>query len=360
MKICYLAGANSIHSYRWIKYFADSGHDVSWISLVDSIFDPIEGVKFFKIHNARTIFSLAHSAIQVRAIVRNVRPEILHVHSVGTYGFLGLWSGAPKLIATPWGSDIIFGSESLIKRPFIRAVLQRSAVVTCDALHIRDRAVDLGVPSSRVRVINFGIDTERFSPQGVDLSIREKYEVGRGPAVISLRNFESVYDVETLIRAAPIVARTFPDVKFLLVGKGALERALRSLVDELGASAYVRFIGFVANQTLPQTLSSADLYVSTSLSDAGIAASTAEAMACGLPVVVTNSGENSAWIEDGINGMLVPVKNPVALAEKLVRVLGDGLLRSKLGAAGRLTIKQRNDFYVEMGKMLAIYKDVAR
>jgi len=101
-----------------------------------------------------------------------------------------------------------------------------------------------------------------------------------------------------------------------------------------------------------------DVYVSTSLSDAGIAASTAEAMACGLPVVITDSGENARWIEPGRNGFLVPLSEPGALAEKLLRLIDDPELRSRLGAAGRATIQERNDYQVEMAKMETLYQQI--
>ena len=106
---------------------------------------------------------------------------------------------------------------------------------------------------------------------------------------------------------------------------------------------------------MPNILSRSDIYVSTSLSDAGIAARTAEAMSCELPVVITNTGENENWISDGINGYLVASKNPRALSKKLITAIEDLTARKRVGQEGRKTILEFNDYNSEMSKMKKLY-----
>jgi glycosyltransferase involved in cell wall biosynthesis len=356
MKIIFLAAANSIHSYRWIKYFAKAGHEVIWISLAPRIFEPLPGVRYFEVDGASGLLGLLRAAFNIRKIIAQTQPDILHVHSVGTYGIMGLLSGFDPIVATPWGSDVIYGKESPIKRPFIARILRRAALITCDALHMRDEVMQLGVPAERIHIINFGIDSERFSPRPPSTAIRTANDLGEAPSVISLRNFEPVYDIPTLLKAVPKVLVQHPNTRFMLVGRGTLEVELKALASRLGIDHAVRFVGFVPNDQLPDTLCSMDVYVSTSLSDAGIAASTAESMACGLPVVVSDSGENACWINDGENGYLVPVSQPDALADRLNRLLGDAELRLRFGQAGRIAIQARNDYHTEMDKMETLYQ----
>jgi glycosyltransferase involved in cell wall biosynthesis len=178
--------------------------------------------------------------------------------------------------------------------------------------------------------------------------------------VISLRNLEPIYDVETLIRAIPLVLKEVPDVKFIIVGKGSEEEKLKNLAKELRISESVRFVGFIPNDELPKYLRTVDVYVSTSLSDAGISASTAEAMACGLPVIITKTGENEKWIEDGENGFLIPVKNSEILAEKIIFLLENKNVAQKIGIAARKTIEERNSYFREMSKMEKIYEEIIK
>jgi glycosyltransferase involved in cell wall biosynthesis len=118
----------------------------------------------------------------------------------------------------------------------------------------------------------------------------------------------------------------------------------------------VKFIGFIQNDKLPEYLNSMDVYVSTSLSDAGIAASTAEAMACGLPVIVTDVADNRVWVEDGVNGFVIPVKDPKLLAERVIHLLKNEDIRRRFGNISRKVIEERNNYYKEMAKMEEIYK----
>ena len=85
-------------------------------------------------------------------------------------------------------------------------------------------------------------------------------------------------------------------------------------------------MGWIAHDELPKYLTSADIYVSTSLSD-GASVSLVEAMACGLPVVTTDAGDAGKWIEDGRNGFIVPTKSPELLAEKIAYLLENKDLR---------------------------------
>lgn len=359
MKLCFLAAADNIHSFRWIHYFASHGHEVAWISLVPGTFERIPGIHYHELgygHDPLTVLGAVHG---IRRVLRDFNPDVLHVHSVGSYGVAGLLSGYLPLVATPWGSDVIYGKLSPIKRWFIRRVLNRATLITCDAEHMRDEITALGVDAGKARIINFGIDTNRFCPRGPSSAIRAKLDLGEAPTVISLRNFDPVYDIPNLLRAIALVLAQRPDARFVIVGRGPLEAELKALAQSLGIMDQVRFVGFVPNVELPDYLSAMDIYVSTSLSDAGIAASTAEAMACGLPVVITDSGENGRWIESGSNGFLVPVSEPTALAEKLLRLIADPDLRSRLGVAGRATIQDRNDYQIEMAKMEVLYEQIA-
>ncbi len=359
MRICFLAAADSIHSHKWIKFFAQRGHNVLWISFAPPEFGGIDGVQFHQLESSSIKpLSIPGYTLKVRKLIRDFAPDIVHAHYVGTYGLVGALSGFSPLVLTAWGSDILFAGKSFLKAPFVKYALGRSALVTCDAYHMVDAMKGyLGVPEQKIKIIYFGIDTGRFSPGEKSAAIREELGVGDAPMVISLRSFDPVYNIESLIKAVPLVLAKVPGAKFVLAGTGPEEDMLKGLAERLGVSRSINFIGRYDNEVLPDYLRSADAYVSTSLSDAGIAASTAEAMACGLPVVITDSGENGKWVQDGVNGFLVPVKDPAALAEKTIVLLRDNELKKNFSVKGRQTIVERNDYHGEMYRMLDIYKE---
>jgi glycosyltransferase involved in cell wall biosynthesis len=83
-------------------------------------------------------------------------------------------------------------------------------------------------------------------------------------------------------------------------------------------------------------------------------------MACGLPVVITDFGDNSKWVKDGEGGFIVPLKNPMTLAEKIIYLLKEKAKRKTFGAVNRATIMDKNDYFKEMTRMERIYEEITK
>ena len=359
MKICFLAGANSIHSYRWIKFFADKGYEVHWISLVPNIFGNIKGVEFYRFREfpAKPL-DILFNAIPVRKLIRKINPDILHAHYAGVNGVLGALSGFHPFVLTAWGSDILIVSKNRLVKLFIKFALKKADLITCDAEHMKEAMIELGADSSKIKIVYFGVDIRKFSPGLRDEKLIEKLKIQNCPAIISLRNFDPIYNLETLIKSIPPVLKEVPEAKFIIAGKGSEEEELKNFAKNLKVLESIRFVGWILNDELPEYLRTADIYVSTSLSDAGLSSCTAEAMASGLPVVITDTGENEKWVKDDQGGYLVPIKNPEILTEKIIHLLKNGSKRKEFGEVNRKTIKEKNDYYKEMAKMENLYKEL--
>jgi len=366
MRICYLADASSVHTRKWTGHFVEKRHDVHVISFEDA---KIEGVTVHVlklpvlIRNATFPLKVA-SIYRIKTLIKKMEPDILHAHYVTNYGLFGALCNFNPFVITAWGSDILIVPESrlisAIKRYIATYTLKKADSVTCDAEHMKETMKRLGVPEEKIKLIYFGIDTRRFSPGQKSEKLKVRLGVYNSPTIITLRNLRPVYDVESLIKSVPLVLKEIPESKFIIAGKGPEEERLKELAKSLGVSDSVKFIGFIPNDELPEYLNSMDVYVSTSLSDAGIAASTAEAMSCGLPVIVTDVADNKEWVEDGITGFVVPTKDPKLLAEKVIYLLQNENVRKKFGKISRKIIEERNNYHKEMGKMEKIYKELVR
>ena len=366
MRICYLANASSVHTRRWVRYFVERGHEIHVISFENA---RIEGttVHVLKlpvlVKNATFPLKMA-SIYRIKSLIKRMKPDILHAHYVTNYGLFGALCNFNPFVITAWGSDVLIVPEarftSMIKAYIAKYALRKADLITCDAQHIKEAMTTLWVSPEKINLIYFGVDTRKFRPEEKSEELRAKLGIYDSPAVISLRNLEPLYDIESLIRSLPLVLKEVPESQFVIAGKGSEEKRLRELAKSLGVSDNVKFIGFVQNVELPQYLSTVDVYVSTSLSDAGIAASTAEAMACGLPVVVTDVADNKKWIDNGVNGFVVPVKDPKSLAEKIIYLLQNEDIRKKFGKINRKIIEERNNYYKEMEKMEDIYKELVQ
>ncbi|MDD3101645.1 MAG: glycosyltransferase family 4 protein [Patescibacteria group bacterium] len=357
MKICFLATADSIHSKKWIEYFAKQGHEVYWLSLGIGSNDIPEGIKFYLIRKSplKLLRPLIYT-LEIKNILNKIKPDIFHIHQVWMAGAIGALINFHPLVLTAWGSDILLAPKSKLKKPLIKLALKRADLITCDAWHIREAMIKLGANSSKIIKICFGIDTKKFSPGPKDENLISELKIQNCPIIISLRNFKPIYDIETLIKAIPLVLKEFSETKFIIAGEGSEENKIKNLAKDLKILNNIRFVGSIQNNELPKYLKTSDIYISTALSDAGISASTAEAMSCQLPVVITNTGENEKWIEEGKNGFLISIRNPEILAEKIINLLKDENKRKEFGILARQKIIEENDYYEEMSKMNNIYK----
>lgn len=361
LTLAFVASA-SIHSARWVRFYADRGHRVHWFvsSPIDS---PLPGVATECLPSARggsKVWTMVQSALTLRRALNSLQPDVVHAHYAGVPGVMTALTFHRPFVLTAWGSDVLMmGRRAVLGLP-VRWALRRADLVTCDANHMIEAMTRLRVPRAKIRRINFGTEVDRFRPVPRDPAIDERLGLKADqPRVISIRNFHPVYDIGTLIRAVPRVLERIPNAAFIIGGSGPEESSLKELAGQLGVSDSIRFCGPIPNEQLPLYYAAADVYVSTSLSDAGLAASTAEAMACGLPAVITDTGENDAWIDDGVTGYLVPARADAELASRIAALLGDEPLRRSIAPRGRSVIVERSNYHVEFEKMEQLYLALA-
>lgn len=367
MKICYIASP-SVHTTRWVSYFANNGHEVHLIT-TSKLFG--EGIANVKIHLIKRYGSYlrivnyplnsASSIIQFRKLIKEISPDILHGHSITEATWLGAVSRFHPFVVTTWGSDILVApKQSKVSKWIVKYVLKRADLVTCDGEHEKESLVKLDADSRRIELVGFGTNTQKFRPRRKDIDLRKRLNIYDSPTIISVRNLKPLYDIGTLVRAIPLVLSVVPDTKFIIAGNGSERKNLENLAISLGVFDSIRFVGTLSEDDLPNYLSASDIYVSTALSDGGLSASTAEAMACGLPSVITDFGDNGKWVDDGINGFLFPLRDYQTLATKIIQLLNDEELRGEFGRVSREIIVEKNDWKKEMGKMEELYKGLVR
>ena len=349
MHILFLADASSPHSYRWIKFFSEQkGIKVSWCSFSDNTMPRLENVEI-KILKKNNPIELLKS---IRYIL-NISPDLIHVHYLGWNGFLSLFFPKIPTVLTAWGSDIVFNSKNFIMKFLIKRMIKQSTVITCDAFHLKERLVELGSDTEKVKIIMFGINEDEFNYQRRPFELKnnhDKYIVG------SIRNLHPVYDVITFLKAAKEVLKTREDVVFHVAGSGPDLKSLENFVEKHALQKHINFIGRLNSNQLLEFYESLDVYVSTSLSDGGIASSTAEAMLCQRPAIITNAAENGFWIEDQVNGRLFDCSDHINLSKIINNLLDNKSDALKLGEKGQETIISRNSYKNEMTKMINIYK----
>jgi len=371
MRICLIADGSSIHTERWANYFAQAGHDVHLISnrFADSLDATIKKHRLITNcgllgWNRFTKYPLHALWIpQAYRMIRQIKPDIVVARYITVYGYLGVVSGFHPLVLTASGSDILITPKrSFIHRILTRTTLSRADRIVCDSQFVKKEIMQLmqlrAVPH-KIAIIYPGVDTQRFSPERRSNGRRDSLAIRSAPTIISIRNLEPLYNVATVIRAVPLVLAKVPEAQFIIAGDGSQGTSLRELANSLGVSGSVRFVGRRPHHEIPEFLLSSDVYVSPSLSDSA-SVSLQEAMACELPVVVSDIPGNREWVKNGVNGYLVPAEDVASMAQTMVALLTSPEQRAKLGREGRQKIVAEAEYVSNMQKAERLYLELVR
>ncbi len=367
MKICYIADAPSIHTRKWMQYFTDKGHEVHLISYIPLKNGDIGKAKLHRlkgfplqVRGASFAINLVMYAIQVRKLIKKINPDILHAHYITDNGLLGMISGFHPLVLSAWGSDILIDPKRFpLLAPLIKYTLKKADLITSDGNNTIEEIKRSYKRSGKYEVIIPGVDSHKFTPERRDEGLRQKLGVDDSSLIVSTRFLRPIYDLETLIRAIPLVLRTIPEAKFIIIGEGEQKEYLEEMARSLHVLDSIIFLGNVPHEELPHYLATADIYVSTSLSDT-IAISTLEAMACGPAPVVTDVGDIRKWVQNGENGFVIPVQRPDLLAERVVYLIKNKELRQKMAEINCQLIEQRADYEKEMARAEKLYEELIR
>jgi glycosyltransferase involved in cell wall biosynthesis len=220
--------------------------------------------------------------------------------------------------------------RSYVKATEGRMLEQAGCITTVSKALANELHILHGIDPGSIKVLGNGVDTEAFVPGKAKPN--EKIVLYTGHLAYN----KGLID---LVEAARHVLRKYPEVSFVLTGRGPIERELRAMIANMNIANNFRFVGYVDRASLIELYQNATVYVFPSYYE-GLPTSVLEAMACGTPVVATAIDGIPEVVIDGKNGFTVPVKNPRAIAFAIVRLLEDEELRKRIGQTARQTIRE--------------------
>jgi glycosyltransferase involved in cell wall biosynthesis len=221
---------------------------------------------------------------------------------------------------------------------------------------VRDVLVESGVPAEKIRLVPSGIDLETFANKRDSDYIKREFDItDETPVVGNVAALTPNKSQADLIRAARIVTDRFPHARFFVVGEGKKRGELEALISELDLDDTVVLTGFREDRL--EVMSTFTCFVLSSRLE-GLGTSVMDAQAMGVPVVATKTGGVPDIIEDDVTGLLVPVRDPDALARSIQRLLGDEGLRQRL-AEKALAQAEGYDYRRMVYKTLDAYRQLA-
>ncbi|MGD2182740.1 glycosyltransferase family 4 protein [Lusitaniella coriacea] len=291
--------------------------------------NPFES-QFIKFHYLGTskpwLGRIKLSASLVARIVKQ-RPDRVfcgHINLAPLVGSVCQSIGIPYTVLT-------YGKEVWeILTPLKKKALDDASEIWTISRYSRDRACEANqLDPQNIQLLPCIVNCDVFTPGEKPKTLLERYDLGGSKVLMTVARLWSgdrYKGVDVTIRALPEIAKSFPDIKYLVIGRGDDQPRLAQLAEDLGVRDRVVFAGFVPTEELPDHYRVADAYVMPSQEGFGIVY--LEAMACGIPVVSGNADGSSEPLQDGKVGWQVPRKDEKAVATACIEILSGNDKRS--------------------------------
>lgn len=297
-----------------------------------------------------------HAAWRMSRILKDLKPDVVHAHdphavALASLGLAFNTSGdSPPLVASRRVTT------HLRPHTFSRWKYHQVDRFIAASQAVRSTLLHDGVPSDRIVLVHSGIDIHRVQAEPPINVHAEFWLPTHAPLVGAAGALTTEKGHRHLIEAAAAVVRDVPDARFVIVGEGELRHALERQIHELHLEKHVFLAGF-----RPDALAfhkAFDVFVATPAAE-GLGTALLSAMASAKAVVATEVGGIPEIVRQGETGIVVPPRDPEALAQAIVRLLKDDELRARMGRAGFEQVRRMFSAERMVEETLTVYRAVA-
>jgi len=358
MKVIYFSNDYCTHDHRFLTAIRDGGHQVYHLRLQANLRQvedrPVpEGVEIVQWAGGQREFrwrDVPKLVASLRQVIKRIRPDLIHAGPIQTAAFVAVLTGFRPILTMSWGFDLMeYIHRGKWWQWVTRYTLKHSTFFTSDAMVTRNTAVEYGMNPDRTVVFPWGVDLQRFAPSTVNRPSSEPF------TLFCNRAWEMRYGVDILAKAFVKVAASRPSVSLMLLGGGSQANRIRQILLQGGALDRVQMPGQVSQTELPRWYHWADVYISPSHVD-GSSVSLMEALASGLPCLVSDIPANKEWVTEGENGWLFPDGDANALASKILLAIAQRDKLPEIGRAARAVAEARADWQKNSEILMQTYQ----
>ncbi len=343
------------------------GHDVTVLVTNLGARTAVEQVGGVRVIKAGRLATVARAPISLdfpRLLARQ-RPDVAHLHFPYPFGEVShLFLGRARRTVITYHSDVVRQKGWLrLYRPLLWRVLRRADRIVATSPKYVESSPFLRPLADRCTVIPLGIDLARFqadrSAEARDIRARFCTPLPTGDAPDPLILFVGLL---RYYKGLSILLQAMTDIhaRLLVIGEGPMAGEWKRMANDLGLNGRVFFLGEIANEQLPAFYQAADMFVlpATQRSEAfGLVQ--VEAMASGLPIISTEVGTGTSWVnQHGETGLVVPPGDVQALALAIRTLLADPARRRQMGQRGRERANRDFSRDVMADRVLALYEEL--
>jgi glycosyltransferase involved in cell wall biosynthesis len=297
------------------------------------------------------------AAWRLSRVLKQLQPDIVHAHDPHGVAMASLAVSMSTLPARPRLVASRRVDFHMRQSALSRWKYRQVDCFICASDAIRRIVVSDGIPSRRTVTVHEGIDLGRVAAAPRAELHQELWLPHEAPLVGNVAALVPHKGQRHLVDAAHLVLPQHPDARFIIAGEGELRAALEQQIRQHHLEKHVMLAGFRAD--ILSLHKAFDVFVMSSVTE-GLGTSLLDAMACGKPVVATAVGGIPEVVVHEETGLLVPPRNPAAMAEAIVRLLSDAALRARMGAAGLARVGDCFSAETMVKNTLRVYQQLAR
>lgn len=279
---------------------------------------------------------------EIGKLIRLYGPDIVHTHSSFSGKLAAYLCGVPcrfytRHCAFPQPKKLTtFPGKQL--NGLVNNVLATDIVAVAKAA--ADNLTETGVDPKKITVIINGVEEVRRTSPEEQMELKKSLGIGEGGFVCGISaRLEEYKGHRYLLESAKIVLNRHPNAFFLIIGGGSEEENLKRQAAELGIAGRVIFTGFVHDVAPFYNIMRLNLNCSVGTETSSLALS--EGMSLSIPAIATTYGGNPYMVSDGVNGFLVPERDPEAMADKICLLIESPALLDKLSSGAREIYEQK-------------------
>ncbi|MCG2728028.1 MAG: glycosyltransferase [Candidatus Methanoperedenaceae archaeon] len=370
MRILYFSKDYTTHDRRFLSKLGKSRHDVWFLRLEDDGIPYEKGplppeIRQVDWRGGQKPVSTPDEWLRLmpdfEKVLNDIQPDLVHAGPVQSCGFMTALAGFHPFLVMSWGSDILVKADQDDFWKWLTCyTLRHSDMLLSDCRAVSVKVQQLvGYADERIIQFPWGIDLNNFAPGAGSFELRKRMDLEDAFVILSTRSLEQIYGIDVLLDAFRRAHALNPRLRLVMLGDGSLSFNIARFISEHAFNDIIYCPGMVPHEQLPDYFRMVDLYLSCAHSD-GSSISLLEAMATGLPVVVTDALGNREWVVQGKNGWLAPAGDPEEFARLLLQAADlDTAERKQICRRNRQMTEERANWDINFKKLIKAYDKMA-
>jgi len=326
--------------------------------------ETVNGVSIHRIVSENPLIFSLKCLIKILSLNKKFRFDVIHSHFTGLLtivcGFASKIVRKPFFV-TAYGLGLDPSAASFFRKISIKLSFKLAKKIINISRFTKNLSEQY-TPKVKNVIITYGIDLARLKVTLSAKKFRKKHKLGKGIILLTVANLTSRKGIDTIISTLPNIVKKYPNLKYIIIGKGEEENKLKNLVQQLGLTKNVIFWPtWVSDKDLANFYNVSDIFILMSRSEGqaveGFGIVYVEAGALGKPVIGGKSGGTSDAVVDGKTGFLINPENTELVKKKLLLLIRNPNLRKKMGNYAKSNVRKNHLLKYNISKLEKLYSE---